>query len=103
MSIEKLLGWPIFHELKPTLDLRQLLNASNDSQAQATLLAGETEIPPWDDRLVKNFMTDVYIFNPVIDEAKIQKYIRDARFAGIGQDGASCLLVSSPVRVFFRL
>ena len=93
MSIESLLAWPMFRELRPCLDLRQLLNASNDSQAQATLLAGDQDLPAWDDVLVRHFMNEVYIFNPVIEESKIQKYLRDARFAGIANDGASCLLV----------
>ena len=93
MSIERLLAWPVFRDLSPNLDLRTLLNASNDSQAQATSLAAADLEPDWDEQLVKNFMDNVYIFNPVVEESKLQKYVRDARFSGIGNDGPSCLLV----------
>jgi hypothetical protein len=94
LNIERMLAWPVFADLRPCLDLRQLLNATNDSQAQASSTANDYELPPWTDQMVQNFMNEVYIFNPVIEEAKIQKYIRDVRFAGFGHDGASCLLVS---------
>ncbi|ETN45393.1 uncharacterized protein HMPREF1541_09224 [Cyphellophora europaea CBS 101466] len=96
MSIERMLAWPVFQDLDPCLDLRCLLNASNDSQSQATLAAtmAATKFDPnWDDELVKNFMDQVYIFNPIVEEAKIQKYVRDARFNGIGNDGPACLLL----------
>jgi hypothetical protein len=92
MSIEKLLAWRVFQDLNPSLDLRLLLNASNDSQSQQHSTADDFD-PNWDEQLVRNFMNEVYIFNPVVEEAKIQKYVRDARFRGIGRDGPACLLV----------
>lgn len=93
LSIERLLAWPVFHALDPCLDLRLLLNASNDSQSQAMSSVGNFD-PDWDEQLVQNFMNEVYIFNPIVEESKIQKYVRDARFSGIGNDGPACLLVS---------
>lgn len=92
MSIERILSWRVFQDLSPRLDLRHLLNASNDSQSRQTMTADDFD-QHWDEQLVKNFMNEVYIFNPVVEEAKIQQYVRDARFRGIGNDGPACLLV----------
>lgn len=92
LSIEKLLAWRVFHDLNPSLDLRLLLNASNDSQSQLTSTSGDGDLR-WDEQLVHNFMNEVYIFNPIVEEAKIHEYVRDARFRGIGEDGPACLLV----------
>ena len=44
-------------------------------------------------RLVRNYFDNVHVFNPVLDENKIQGYMRDARFRGLGWDAQSCLLV----------
>jgi hypothetical protein len=92
MSIEKMLAWRIFQDLNPCLDIRRLLNASNNSQSQQVLVADDYDLE-WDEQLVRNFMNEVYIFNPVVEESTVQQYVRDARFRGIGNDGPSCLLV----------
>lgn len=48
-----------------------------------------------EETLVARFMDNVFIYNPVLEEAKIHRYMRDARFNGIGWDAQSCLLVSA--------
>jgi hypothetical protein len=92
VNVEKLLAWPVFETLRPNVDLRSLLNTSNESQARSISMAPDFD-NDWNEHLVQNFMDNVYIFNPVIGEDHVQAYVRDARFNGIGDDGPSCLLV----------
>jgi hypothetical protein len=47
-------------------------------------------------RLLDNFFSRVHIKNPVLDEKEIRQWAREISFNGIGWDGHSCLVVSSP-------
>jgi hypothetical protein len=76
------------------LDLKALLQANNDDSILSCIpviadfehCAGE--------QLVQRFLDNVFIFNPILEEVKIHKYMRDARFNGLGWDAQSCLLVT---------
>ena len=92
MNIENVLSWPIFEDQKPNLDLKTLLNDSNDASSQFPPMVSDVEHFP-EAQLVQRFLDHVFIFNPVLEEAKVQKYIRDSRFNGLGWDAQSCLLV----------
>jgi hypothetical protein len=45
--------------------------------------------------LFQQFLDHVHIFNPVLEESKVNEYMRYARFNGLGWDAQSCLLVSA--------
>ncbi|KAI1609036.1 hypothetical protein EDD37DRAFT_136498 [Exophiala viscosa] len=92
MNIEGVLSWSVFDDLSPNLDLKGLLNST--SHVLPNLSVG-TEIDEQigEETLVARFMNNVFIYNPVLEEAKIHRYMRDARFNGIGWDAQSCLLL----------
>ena len=92
MNIENVLSWPVFEDENPSLDLKNLLNDSNDVSSQFPPMFSEVDHYP-DEQLVQRFLDHVFIFNPVLEEAKVHKYLRDARFTGLGWDAQSCLLV----------
>lgn len=92
MNVENVLSWLPFDDQSPILDLKGLLNQSvtdfpsNSAFDDADQIASE-------EALVQSFTDHVLIFNPVIEEARVQRYVRDARFNGIGWDAQSCLLL----------
>ncbi len=96
MNIENVLSWPVFEDQNPSLDLKNLLNDSNNASSQFPPMFSEVDHYP-DEQLVQRFMDHVFIFNPVLEEAKVHKYLRDARFTGLGWDAQSCLLVAMPL------
>ena len=92
MNIENVLSWPAFEEQNPNLDLKALLNDhSIDMIGNSSV--GDFDQTASEEQLVQRFMDHVFIFNPVLEEAKVQKHVRDARFNGIGWDAPSCLLL----------
>jgi hypothetical protein len=91
MNIENVLSWPVFDDQNPNLDLKSLLNDENAISSQLPPIVDVEESQ--EEVLVQRFMENVFIFNPVLEEAKLQKYIRDARLNGLGWDAQSCLLV----------
>jgi hypothetical protein len=100
MNIENVLSWPVFGDQNPNLDLKSLLNDSNDAASQITPMVSDFEHFP-EEELVQRFLDHVLIFNPVLEETKVQKYIRDARFTGFGWDAQSCLLVKCLATLYF--
>jgi len=95
INIEAVLSWPIFerHDFNHRLDLKGLLQTTNENGLPSSMpmiadfehCAGE--------HLLQRFLDNVFIFNPILEEAKVQKYMRDARFNGLGWDAQSCLLL----------
>ena len=96
MNIEGVLSWSVFDDLSPNLDLKGLLNSNRYAPQQNHSLSTEFDEHFAEENLVSRFMSNVFIYNPVLEEAKIQRYMRDARFNGIGWDAQSCLLVTTP-------
>lgn len=94
MNIEGILSWSVFDDLNPNLDLKSLLNTPDDGSQGGLFMATEFDEHFAEETLVARFMDNVFIYNPVLEEAKIHRYMRDARFNGIGWDAQSCLLVS---------
>lgn len=94
MNIEGVLSWHVFDDLHPDLDLKGLLNATDHGVPPSVSMVTEFDEHFAEEDLVESFMNNVFIYNPVLEEAKIQRYMRDARFNGIGWDAQSCLLVS---------
>ncbi|ETI25155.1 hypothetical protein G647_04528 [Cladophialophora carrionii CBS 160.54] len=92
MNIEGVLSWSVFDDVSPNLDLKGLLNSSHGAN-QNLSMAAEFDEQVAEEELVAHFMNNVFIYNPVLEEAKIQRYMRDARFNGIGWDAQSCLLL----------
>jgi hypothetical protein len=93
MNIEGVLSWSVFDDVQPNLDLKALLNSSHSSN-QALSIPADFDEQVAEEELVARFMNNVFIYNPVLEEAKIHRYMREARFNGIGWDAQSCLLVS---------
>lgn len=94
MNIEGVLSWHVFDDLNPDLDLKGLLNATDHGAPQSVSMITDLDEHFAEEDLVERFMNNVFIYNPVLEEAKIQRYMREARFNGIGWDAQSCLLVS---------
>ncbi|RVX74863.1 hypothetical protein B0A52_01140 [Exophiala mesophila] len=105
MNIEGVLAWHVFDDLHPDLDLKGLLNATDHGAPPTVPMVTEFDEHFAEEDLVESFMNNVFIYNPVLEEAKVQRYMRDARFNGIGWDAQSCLLLliyahGSVVRAF---
>ena len=92
MNIEGVLSWSVFDDVSPNLDLKGLLNSSHGPNQNLSVPADFDEQVA-EEELVARFMNNVFIYNPVLEEAKIHRYMREARFNGIGWDAQSCLLV----------
>lgn len=97
ITVEGVLSWSVWHlDFEDHVDLKSLLRSSYDSNAaspRATLSILDFEAFDGG-RLIRNYFDNVHVFNPVLDENKVQGYMRDARFGGLGWDAQSCLLVS---------
>jgi hypothetical protein len=96
INIEAVLSWPVFDDqgLDGSLDLRTLLlvDAKNCSDTSAISVPPDFELCAGNE-LFRQFLDHVHIFNPVLEEVKVNEYIRHARFNGLGWDAQSCLLV----------
>jgi hypothetical protein len=98
ITIEGVLSWSVFHlDFEDHIDLKSLLRGTYDSNAASP--RGTLSIVDFESfnggRLIRNYFDNVHVFNPVLDENKIQGYMRGARFGGLGWDAQSCLLVCS--------
>ncbi|KIW43069.1 hypothetical protein, variant [Exophiala oligosperma] len=93
MNIEGVLSWSVFDDLSPNLDLKGLLNSSNQPVPLIPSVDTEFDEHVAEETLVARFMSNVFIYNPVLEEAKVHRYMRDARYIGIGWDAQSCLLL----------
>ncbi|KAK4946021.1 Zcf27p [Elasticomyces elasticus] len=93
MNIEGVLSWAVFDDLSPNLDLKGLLNSTNQAAPPYLSVGTEFDEQIGEETLVARFMNNVFIYNPVLEEAKLHRYMRDARFNGIGWDAQSCLLL----------
>lgn len=96
MNIEGVLSWSVFDDVSPNLDLKGLLNSTSQQVTVPPILSSvgtDFDEQIAEETLVARFMNNVFIYNPVLEEAKIHRYMRDARFNGIGWDAQSCLLV----------
>ncbi|KIX00868.1 uncharacterized protein Z518_09933 [Rhinocladiella mackenziei CBS 650.93] len=93
MNIEGVLSWSVFDDLSPNLDLKGLLNAPSPGPGGNVSMVSNLDDHFVEEDLVAQFMNNVFIYNPVLEEAKIHRYMRDARLNGIGWDAQSCLLL----------
>jgi hypothetical protein len=96
INIEAVLSWPIFEnqDFDRRLDLKSLLQDNHEYGASNSL----SLTPDFEDseanQLLQQFLDNVHIFNPILEEAKIKGYVRNAHSKGISWDAESCLLVS---------
>jgi hypothetical protein len=97
INIEAVLSWPVFDDegFDESLDLRTLLqgNIKNRIGAPGISVSPDFELCAGNE-LFRQFLDHVHIFNPVLEEAKVNEYMRHARFNGPGWDARSCLLVN---------
>jgi hypothetical protein len=104
MNIEGVLSWTVFDNLNASLDLKGLLNATSNYASgpgpgsNLSMATADFDEHYAEEGLVARFMNNVFIYNPVLEEAKIHRYVRDARFNGIGWDAQSCLLVNTNLK-----
>ena len=96
ITVEGVLSWPVFgSDFDDRLDLKSLLQ--QDHKETAPISATTLSIVDFEafdgSRLVRNFFDNAHVFNPVLEEGKINDYIREARFSGLGWDAPTCLLV----------
>jgi hypothetical protein len=82
MNIEGVLSWSVFDKFCPNLDLKGLLNSNQDANQNMSVPSDFDENVA-EEELLARFMNNVYIYNPVVEEAKIHRYMREARFSGI--------------------
>jgi hypothetical protein len=96
MSVEGILNWAIFEDLRPQLNLTKLLSptkaASSPAQPTSSFHVGDEH------ELLQRFIDHVLRFNPILDEDVIRQYQRDMQYTGVRWDAPSCLLVRSPVQ-----
>lgn len=99
INIESVLSWTIFDDqgVDQRLGLKSLLQADNESADPPPMSVAPDFELCGADQLFQKFLENVHIFNPVLEEAKVKEYMRDARFNGLGWDAKSCLLVSQKV------
>lgn len=101
INIEAVLAWPVFDEQNfgPHLDLRSLLQA-NSSRSDPPLMSVSSDFDLYAaPQLLQQFLENVHIFNPVLEEAKVKEYMLEARFNGLGWDARSCLLVMLEITI----
>jgi hypothetical protein len=98
INIEAVLSWPIFEDqgLDESLDLRALLQANAKNRTETPVISVSSDFELYaGNELFRQFLDHVHIFNPVLEEAKVNEYMRHARFNGLGWDAQSCLLVNA--------
>ena len=98
INIEAVLSWPVFEGqgFADRLDLKSLLQVDNVFRDPSPMSIGEDFESRVAGQLLQQFLDNVHIFNPVLEEAKVKDYMRNARFNGLGWDAQSCLLVNEP-------
>ena len=94
MSIETVLSWQAFADQSPNLDLKGLLVRDDIGQVETSLNTDFMQQSGYEDQLLQRFLDNVFIYNPVLEEAVLQQYIREIQFHGLKWDAKSCLLVS---------
>lgn len=93
MSVETVLSWPAFVAQSPALDLKTLFASANDSLTRTSSINDFFPEQGSEAELLQHFLDHVFIFNPVLEEADLQQYVREVQFNGLKWDGKSCLLV----------
>lgn len=92
MSVEGILAWPPFDELRPQLNLTHLLSTQEEADAAAPPTAS---FDVGDEHeLLQRFVDHVLTFNPIIDEEVVRQYLRDVQYTGMRWDAQSCVLVA---------
>lgn len=95
INVEAVLAWPVFEDQKfdRQLDLKSLLR-SPDRQTSAPHASVSADFENYaGTQLLQRYLDNVHIYNPVLDEAKVKEYMRNACFNGLSWDSESCLLV----------
>ncbi|KAK5941977.1 Zcf27p [Knufia obscura] len=94
MSIETVLSWQAFADQSPNLDLKGLLVRDDiGGQTESSLNTDFMQQTGYEDDLLQRFLDNVFIYNPVLEEAVLQQYIREVQFHGLKWDAKSCLLL----------
>lgn len=95
INIEAVLSWPVFEnlELEKRTDLKALLQPLNDQLDAPHMSIGADVESRETAQLLQQFLDNVHIFNPVLEETKVREYMRSAAFNGLGWDAQSCLLL----------
>ncbi|OBT39636.1 hypothetical protein VE00_09758 [Pseudogymnoascus sp. WSF 3629] len=95
INIETVLTWPVFDDqnFDERLDLRSLLRSDKNHAASPTLPIPADFGLYAAGQLLQQFLDNVHIFNPILEEAKVREYMRAASFNGLGWDAQSCLLL----------
>jgi hypothetical protein len=98
INIETVLTWPVFDDqnFKERADLRSLLRSDKSRPAAPTLPIPADFGLYAAGQLLQQFLDNVHIFNPILEETKVREYMRAASFNGLGWDAQSCLLVNKP-------
>jgi hypothetical protein len=96
INIEAVLSWPVFEDqnFEQRLTLKSLLQSDNDHAEQPPLSIDADFESRATGQLLQQFLDNVHIFNPVLEETKVKEYMRNASFNGLGWDAQSCLLVN---------
>lgn len=94
MSVEGILKWAPFEDLRPQLNLTSLLSSS-DKPDTAPPASASFHVED-EQELLQRFIDHVLRFNPIIDEEVIRQYQRDIQYTGMRWDAQSCVLVRSP-------
>lgn len=96
INIETVLTWPVFDDqnFNGQLDLRSLLRSDKSHASSATLPIPADFGLYAASQLLQQFLDNVHIFNPILEEAKVKEYMRATSFNGLGWDAQSCLMVT---------
>ena len=105
INIEAVLAWPIFNNqnFEERLDLKALFRSVDDKVPPPMIYV----FPDIDlhaaNKLLKQFLDNFHIFNPILEEWKVREYMRSTSFNGLGWDAQSCLLVGVTIPVRFSV
>ena len=101
INIETVLTWPVFddHNFNERVDLRSLLQSDKSRSATTTLPIPADFGLYAAAQLLQQFLDNVHIFNPILEESKVREYMRAASLNGLGWDAESCLLVTNPPKI----
>lgn len=96
MSIETVLSWPAFADQSPNLDLKGLLVSFDIGRKGSSIANDFLHQNGNEEQLLQKFLDNVFIYNPVLEEAVLHQYIREIQFHGLKWDARSCLVVCQP-------
>ncbi|KAJ6104334.1 hypothetical protein N7523_010654 [Penicillium sp. IBT 18751x] len=90
INVDTILTWPVFRD-QISGNIRHV-ESTPWPEPQSLSISPDFETKDARE-LVQRFFSHVHIYNPILEVEKVQEYVRDCAFNGLGWDAKSCLLL----------